>query len=58
MELYHAWTEKKSKSGLDLSVDFTELEEMASIGLLSLSVQLRVKALKIMREDEVTSHAG
>ncbi|NSW92977.1 MAG: transposase [Firmicutes bacterium] len=38
--------------------DFSELEEMARDGLLSLSVQLGIKALKIMLEDEVASYAG
>ncbi|MCX7921748.1 MAG: transposase, partial [Clostridia bacterium] len=57
MELYHG-QEGKVREGLNLSVDFTELEEMASRGLLSLSVQLGVKALKIMLEDEVITHAG
>lgn len=57
MELYH---EQKGnvREGLNLSVDFTELEGMASKGLLSLSMQLGIKALKIMLEDEVTSYAG
>lgn len=57
MELYHG-QERKVREGLNLSVDFSELGEMASKGLLSLSVQLGIKALKIMLEDEVVSHAG
>ncbi|MCX7922692.1 MAG: transposase [Clostridia bacterium] len=57
MELYHG-QDSKVREGLNLSVNFTELEEMASKGLLALSVQLGIKALKIMLEDEVSSYAG
>jgi len=57
MELYHG-QEENVREGLNLSVDFTELEEMASKGLLSLSVQLGMKALQIMLEDEVIAYAG
>lgn len=57
MGLYHG-QEEKIREGLNLSVDFKELEEMASRGLLSLSIQLGMKALEIMLEDEVSSHAG
>ncbi|MDP4179651.1 MAG: hypothetical protein Q8942_01010 [Bacillota bacterium] len=42
MELYHG-NEKKVRNGLNLSVDFSKLQEMASEGLLSLSVNLRWK---------------
>jgi transposase-like protein len=57
MELYHG-QKGNVREGLNLSVDFTKLEEMASKGLLSLSIQLGIKALQIMVEDEVTSCAG
>jgi transposase-like protein len=57
MGLYHG-QERKVREGLNLTVDFSELEQIASKGLLSLSVQLGIKALKIMLEDEVASCAG
>ncbi|MDP4179654.1 MAG: hypothetical protein Q8942_01025 [Bacillota bacterium] len=57
MKLYHG-NEKKVRNGLNLSVDFSKLQEMASEGLLSLSVKLGLETLKIMLEDEVASYAG
>ena len=58
MKLYHEQEAKGIKKSEIFSVDFTELEEMARDGLLSLSVQLGIKALQIMREEEVTSYTG
>lgn len=40
------------------SINFTELEEIARGGLLSLSVQLGLKALQIMLEDEAVMMLG
>ncbi len=57
MELYYGQQGEVNES-LHLTVDFSELEEMARNGLLSLSVELGIKALKIMLEDEVISYAG
>jgi transposase-like protein len=57
MGLYHGQQGKVNES-LDFTVDFSELEGMARTGLLSLSVQLGIKALNIMLEDEVISYAG
>lgn len=44
MELYYG-QERKVCEGLNLSVDFSELGEIASKGLLSLSVQLGIKVM-------------
>jgi hypothetical protein len=57
MELYHG-PAGKVREGLNLSVDFPELEGIASRGLFSLPVQLVFKALKTMLENEVVSYVG
>ena len=58
MKLYHE-QEREGKNGIKkFSLNFTELEEMVKQGLLALSVQLGIKALQIMLEEEVVSHVG
>jgi len=57
MKVYHEQQAKGIESE-KFAIDFTELEEMARGGLLLLSIQIGLKALQNMLENEVVLYTG
>ncbi len=58
MKLYHEEKEKNNLNEIALELDFHDVEQYAKNGLLSLSVQIGLKVMQKMMEEEVNSHVG